>query len=41
VAADKRDVAAITDVGGTLDEVCESCHKLFWYPDEPAAAPAK
>ena len=25
-AADKRDVASITDLGGTLDEVCESCH---------------
>ena len=40
-AADKHDVAAITDLGGKLDEVCESCHKVFWYPDEPAAAPAK
>lgn len=40
-AADKRDVAAITNLGGTLDEVCESCHKVFWYPDEPAAAPTK
>ena len=40
-AADKRDLAAITDLGGTLDEVCESCHKVFWYPDQPAAAPAK
>lgn len=40
-ATDKRDVAAITDLGGTLDEVCESCHKVFWYPDQQAAAPAK
>jgi hypothetical protein len=46
-AADKKDVAVITDLGGTLDEVCESCHKVFWYPDQPAptaapaAAPAK
>ncbi len=39
-AADKRDIAAITDLGGTLDEVCESCHKVFWYPDPPAEAPA-
>lgn len=36
-AADKRDVAAITDLGGTLDQVCESCHMVFWYP-EPAPA---
>jgi len=40
-AADKKDVASITDLGGTLDEVCESCHKVFWYPDQPAATPAK
>jgi hypothetical protein len=40
-AADKHDVAAVTDLGGTMDEVCESCHKVFWYPDEPAATPAK
>ncbi len=32
-AADQKDVAAITDLGGTLDEVCESCHKVFWYPE--------
>ena len=40
--ADKRDVASITDLGGTLDEVCEDCHKVFWYPEEatPATAPA-
>lgn len=40
-AADKRDVAAITDLGGTLDEVCEACHTVFWYPElvqAPAAA---
>ena len=33
-AADRKDVAAIADLGGTLDEVCESCHKVFWYPDQ-------
>jgi hypothetical protein len=38
--ADKKDVAGITELGGTLDEVCESCHKVFWYPDQvPNAAP--
>src|SRR3974390_1372055 len=34
-AADRRDTNAITDLGGQLDAVCESCHKLYWYPDEP------
>ena len=37
-AADRHDVEAITELGGTLDEVCESCHRAFWYPDEPAPA---
>lgn len=34
-SADKRDVEAITDLGGMLDEVCEACHKVFWYSDQP------
>jgi len=33
-AADRRDVIAITQLGGTLDAVCESCHKVFWYPED-------
>lgn len=33
-AADKKDVEAITNIGGELDEVCEACHKVFWYPDQ-------
>lgn len=32
-AIDKRDVDAFTAAGGTLDEVCEACHKRFWYPE--------
>jgi hypothetical protein len=27
-----RDLQAISDLGGELDEVCESCHLQFWYP---------
>lgn len=27
-----RDLQAISDLGGELDEVCESCHLHFWYP---------
>jgi hypothetical protein len=34
-AADQQDATAVTEHGGTLDEVCEACHKVFWYPDEP------
>ncbi len=32
-AIDKRDVDAFTNAGGTLNEVCEACHKRFWYPE--------
>ena len=34
-AIDKRNVDAYQTAGGTLDEVCESCHKRYWYPDAP------
>jgi cytochrome c556 len=34
-AIDKRDVEAYQSAGGTLDEVCEACHKRFWYPEAP------
>jgi hypothetical protein len=40
-AIDRRDTAAIGDLGGTLDEVCEDCHKVFWYPDPVPAATGK
>jgi hypothetical protein len=33
-AADRKDVTAITQLGGTLDAVCESCHKVYWYPED-------
>ena len=33
-AVDRRDVQKFSDLGGSLDEVCEACHKTFWYPDQ-------
>lgn len=30
-----RNVDKIMDLGGTMDEACESCHKIFWYPNQP------
>jgi hypothetical protein len=33
-AIDTRDLDKILDVGGTIDEVCESCHVVFWYPNQ-------
>jgi hypothetical protein len=34
VAIDTRDTATLVKVGGALDEVCESCHMKFWYPNQ-------
>lgn len=36
-AIDARDVAKLEDSGGHIDEACEACHLVFWYP--PAAKP--
>jgi cytochrome c556 len=33
-AIDAHDPKALVNVGGTLDEVCESCHMTFWYPNQ-------
>lgn len=33
-AIDARDVDAISEVGGAIDEACESCHLQFWYPEQ-------
>jgi hypothetical protein len=34
-AIDKRDIEAYLHAGGSLDEVCEGCHRRYWYPDSP------
>ena len=34
-AIEKRDVEALLNAGGHLDEACEGCHKRFWYPNSP------
>jgi hypothetical protein len=33
-AVDSRDTDRILDVGGAIDEACEACHLVFWYPDQ-------
>ena len=40
-AAKARDAARTVKLSEDLDEVCESCHKRFWYPDQPALTGAK
>jgi hypothetical protein len=32
----KRDVDALLEAGGAIDEASEQCHKRFWYPEAPA-----
>lgn len=32
-AVDERNLDQITEAGGTLYEVCASCHNVFWYPE--------
>jgi cytochrome c' len=33
-AIDAKDPKALVAAGGALDEVCESCHVTFWYPNQ-------
>jgi hypothetical protein len=37
-AIDKRDIAGLELSGGRIDEACEACHKVFWYPPAASAA---
>ena len=34
-AIEKRDIDAMLENGGVLDETCEQCHRKFWYPNSP------
>ena len=33
-AIDKKDAKALFEAGDRIDEVCESCHQVFWYPEK-------
>ena len=33
-AIDAKNPSALLEVGGRIDEVCEGCHKVFWYPHQ-------
>lgn len=37
-AIDKHDVKGLMDAGGGIDTACESCHVVYWYPNEASAA---
>ena len=40
-AIDKKDAQALFEAGDKIDEVCESCHQVFWYPEPGASAQAR
>jgi hypothetical protein len=33
-AIDARDAEKLADLGGSMDAVCQACHKQFWYPNQ-------
>lgn len=33
-AIDSKDIDAVTAAGDVIYNVCDSCHKLFWYPEQ-------
>jgi hypothetical protein len=35
-AVTKKDGKKLTDLSNALDEVCENCHVIFWYPQQNA-----
>jgi hypothetical protein len=35
-AVDDRDIQEMLRTGGDLDTRCENCHKVYWYPNDPA-----
>ena len=37
-AVETRNADLLIEVGGRMEEVCESCHQTFWYPHQQAAA---
>ncbi|HLH31780.1 MAG TPA: hypothetical protein VKY31_11295 [Terriglobia bacterium] len=41
-AADAKDKDKLLEVGNDIDEACEKCHLVYWYPNEkrPDAAPS-
>lgn len=38
-AIDAKDPQRLFEVGGEIDEACETCHLVYWYPPDTAPAP--
>jgi hypothetical protein len=37
-ASEAKNVPLLEEIGGRLEDVCESCHRTFWYPPEEQAS---
>ena len=37
-ASDAKSAASLVDIGGRMENICESCHQTFWYPQEKHAS---
>jgi len=37
-ASEAKNVPLLEDIGGRMEDVCESCHQTFWYPQGKQAA---
>jgi len=35
-AVDEKNIQDMLKAGGDLDTKCENCHKVYWYPNDPA-----
>jgi len=40
-AAEKHDADKIFEVGETIEQACENCHRQYWYPNEKIPEPPK
>ena len=40
-ASEANNVPLLEDIGGRMENVCESCHQTFWYPPEKPASTRK
>jgi hypothetical protein len=38
-AIDARNAQGLMDAGGTIDEACEACHVVYWYPNQQRPGP--
>jgi len=37
-ASEAKNVPLLEDIGGRIEDVCESCHQTFWYPQDKQAS---